>query len=250
MKRRLIAVALLLCALVGFVPLTMWADDVAGGGISRETGAVYVASNGSDEDGDGSEDNPYATLSKAVGEAKSGDTIYVMSNLTMQECARYYNKDITITSAEGGPYTLTRSADFAQQQDNARSTYNPAMIEVDGTNGEGSASLVLTNIILDDAGIHEGEYFVQADSEGDGHTTVGSSEVPNTNIVQDGIIATYNGVGTITLGDGAILKNYGGMCAVRLSSGELIMEAGSQIVDDHEIAREKGVTGSFGRRRR
>lgn len=36
MKRRLIAVALLLCALVGFVPLTMWADDVAGGGHFQE----------------------------------------------------------------------------------------------------------------------------------------------------------------------------------------------------------------------
>lgn len=208
--------------------------------------AVYVSANGNDETGDGSQEHPVASLAKAVRVAKDGGTVYVMSDLTMTKCARYYNKGITITSTESGPYTLTRGDDFAQQQDNARSTYNPAMIEVGGTNGEGSASLVLSNIVLDDAGIHEGEYFVQADSEGDGHTTVGSSEVQNTNIVQDGMIATYNGVGTITLGDGAILKNYGGMCAVRLSSGELIMQDGSQIVDDHEIAREKGAKGSFG----
>lgn len=210
--------------------------------------AVYVSAgaDGNDETGDGSQEHPVASLAKAVRVAKDGGTVYVMSDLTMTKCARYYNKGITITSTESGPYTLTRGDDFAQQQDNARRTYNPAMIEVGGTNGEGSASLVLSNIVLDDAGIHEGEYFVQADSEGDGHTTVGSSEVQNTNIVQDGMIATYNGVGTITLGDGAILKNYGGMCAVRLSSGELIMQDGSQIVDDHEIAREKGAKGSFG----
>ena len=207
---------------------------------------MYVASDGSDENGDGSEEQPYATLRKAVEEAESGDTVYVMSDLTMQSCARYYGKHLTITSGEGGPYTLTRGDDFAAHQDSARSTYNPAMIEVDSTDGPNTASLVLTNIILDDAAKHEGSYFVQADSEGDGHTTVGSTEVGNTDIVQDGIIATYNGVATITLGDGAILKNYGGMCAVRISGGELIMEDGSQIIDDYEIAREKGATGSFG----
>lgn len=84
MKRRLIAVALLLCALVSFVPLTMWADDVAGGGASRAAGAVYVASDGSDENGDGSEEKPYATLRKAVEKAESGDTVYVMSDLTAE----------------------------------------------------------------------------------------------------------------------------------------------------------------------
>ena len=131
-------------------------------------------------------------------------------------------------------------------KDSARSTYNPALIEVDSTVGPNTASLKLSNIILDDGGKHEGSYFVQADSEGDGYTKVGSTEVGNTDIVQDGIIATYNGVGTITLGEGTVLKNYGGMCAVRLSGGELIMEEGSQIIDEREITREKGATGSFG----
>lgn len=207
---------------------------------------VYVSDVGDDKEGAGTIDSPVATLSKAVSVAKSGATIYVMSDLTMTECARFYNKHLTITSGDGGPYTLTRGDEFAQQQDNARSTYNPALIEVDGTNGANSSSLVLTNIILDDAGKHEGEYFVQADSEGDGSTKVGSTEVGNTKIVQDGMIATYNSVGTITLGKGAVLKNYGGMCSVRLSSGELIMEDGSQIIDDREITRQKGVKGSFG----
>lgn len=80
----------------------------------------------------------------------------------------------------------------------------------------------------------------------DGETTVSRSEVPNTSIVQDAIIATYNGMGTITLGDGAELRNYGGMSAVRLSGGELIMEEGSAILDTTENEREKGASGSFG----
>ncbi len=209
----------------------------------------YVSESGSDENGDGTKDSPYATLAKAVVEAKDGATIYVMSNLTMQACARYYGKNLTITSGDGGPYTLTRGDDFAAHQDSARSTYNPALIEVDSTDGPNTASLVLTNIILDDDGKHEGSYFVQADSDGDGQTFIDEEndiKVGNTYIVQDGMIATYNGVGTITLGDGAILKNYGGMCAVRLSGGELIMEEGSQIIDDREIVREKGEKGSFG----
>ncbi len=207
--------------------------------------AVYVSGTGNDETGAGTQESPVATLSKAVLVAKDGATIYVMSNLTMTTCARYYDKHLTITSGDGGPYTLTRGDDFGQIQDAARSTYNPALIEVDGT-AKNKSSLTLTNIVLDDAGKKEGSYFIQADSEGDGHTTVGSKEVPNTDIVQDGIIATYNGVGTITLGNGAILKNYGGMSAVRLASGVLVMEAGSQIVDDRTITREKGTSGSFG----
>lgn len=208
--------------------------------------AVYVSATGNDETGAGTQESPVATLAKAVNVAKDGATVYVMSDLMMTQTARYYGKNLAITSGDGGPYTLTRSNRVEQVQDAARSTYNPAMIEVDSTEGPGTASLTLTNIVLDDAGIHAGEYFVQADSEGDGWTTVGNSEVQNTSIVQDGMIATYNGVGTITLGDGAVLKNYGGMCAVRLSSGELIMKSGSQIIDDHEISREKGAKGSFG----
>ncbi len=214
--------------------------------VSNSLGQVFVSTRGSDETGAGTQDAPVATLAKAVDLARDGGTVYVMSDLTLTKCARYYGKDLTITSGDGGPYTLTRGETFEAQQDAARSTYNPALIEVDSTEGPETASLTLSNIILDDNGLYEGEYFVQADSEGDGHTTVGSSEISNIKIVQDGMIATYNGVGTITLGDGAVLKNFGGMCAVRLSSGELIMESGSQIVDDREIGRKKGASGSFG----
>ncbi len=214
---------------------------------------VYVSKDGHDETGDGSASNPVATLAKAValaapGTADNPTEIYVMSDLTMTASARYWNKYISISSyGKDAPFTVTRGEFTKVEGDPARGSYNAAMIEVNGFTNNGVVSaLRLTNIIFDDNGMYEGEYFLQADSEGDGTTTVGTNEVFNTAIVQDGIIATYNGVGTITLGQGAILKNYGGMSAVRLSGGELIMESGSQIIDDHGIERKKGTTGSYG----
>ena len=116
---------------------------------------------------------------------------------------------------------------------------------MDGTNGAGSASLVLTNIVLDDDGKHEGNYYIQAqNSPGHvGESVFGDMTINHGDIAQDAMIATYNGVGTITLEDGAILKNFGGMSAVRLSGGELIMQSGSVIMDDEDLpARTKGKT--------
>lgn len=75
--------------------------------------AVYVsADGGSDETGNGSEASSYASLAKAVENAKDGATIYVMSDLEVTECARFYDKSLTITSGHGGLYTLSRSAGF------------------------------------------------------------------------------------------------------------------------------------------
>ena len=77
-----------------------------------------------------------------------------MSDLTMDQCARFYDKSLKITSGEGGPYTITRSADFKQQSDTARSWYNPAMIEVQSSSAS-SVGLTLSDIVLNDAGMHE-----------------------------------------------------------------------------------------------
>ena len=121
---------------------------------------IYVSSTGNDAQNTGTKDLPFATLAKAVDAAADGATIYVMSDLTMDQCARFYDKSLKITSGEGGPYTITRSADFKQQSDTARSWYNPAMIEVQ-TRDDKPAGLTLTNIILDDAGKHEGTVFAR-----------------------------------------------------------------------------------------
>ena len=143
----------------------------------RTASEVYVRAGGSDESGNGSADSPYASLATAVEKAPDGATIYVMSDLTMTECARYYGKDLTITSGDGGPYTLTRGEDFDMISDTARSWYNPAMIEVGSTDGPGTASLTLTNIVLDDGGKHMGEYYIQAASNGTGNTEFGDMEI-------------------------------------------------------------------------
>ena len=142
MKKRISAILLALVLCLTLLPAAAYAD----GGT-----AVYVSSSsGNDGTGDGSADKPYATLAKAVDVAEDGATVYVMSNLTMKECARFYSKSLTITSDENGPYTVTRGSSFQTQPDDARSWYNPAMIEVQ-TRDDKPAGLTLTNIILDDA---------------------------------------------------------------------------------------------------
>lgn len=185
---------------------------------------IYVSSTGNDAQNTGTKDLPFATLAKAVDAAADGAAIYVMSDLTMDQCARFYDKSLKITSGEGGPYTVTRSADFKQQSDTARSGYNPAMIEVQSSSAS-SVGLTLSNVILDDAGMHEGTVFAQAVS-GDGNAD-------NTVYVQDAIVASNATVPcTVTLGSGAVLRNFGGMSAVRATDqAKIVMESGSVIED-------------------
>ena len=236
---------------------------------TRAAETIYVSSNGSDTDGDGTQDKPYATLAKAVEVAPAEEEviIYVMSDLTMTDSARYWEgKDITITSDPGSlpegqtAFTLSRAATgFKAVQDSARGGYNPAMMEVGN-----SATLTLINIIIDDghyAAYSEDSqtvsgktpYFVQAESRGGaddpgpGGTVIDGNEVSNHKIVQDAIIASYDSHSTITLGEGAVLQNYGGMSAVRVTgSSTLIMLAGSKICDTQSITRMKGADGSLG----
>ncbi|MBS5590068.1 S-layer homology domain-containing protein [Muriventricola aceti] len=202
--------------------------------------AVYVSDSGDDDKNDGSQTKPYATLAEAVKKAEDGATIYVMSNLTMTTCARFYNKSLTITSGEGGPYTLTRGENFETIQDNARSTYNPAIIEVQANSGNAPYGLTLENIVLNDGGKHEGTVFAQAIS--------GSSNSGNTKYAQDAIVSSNATIPcTITLGEGAVLQNFGGMSAVRVTdSAKLVMLSGSVIEDTTVEDRERGATGSNG----
>ena len=206
------------------------ADPTAQNGAAE----IYVSSTGNDEQNTGTKDLPFATLAKAVDAAADGTTIYVMSDLTMDQCARFYDKSLKITSGEGGPYTITRSADFKQQSDTARSWYNPAMIEVQSSSAS-SVGLTLSDIVLNDAGMHEGTVFAQAVS-GDGNAD-------NTIFVQDAIIASNATVPcTVTLGSGAVLRNFGGMSAVRATDrAKIVMESGSVIEDTMDgYTRTKG----------
>lgn len=174
----------------------------------------------------------YTSLADAVDAATDGDTIELQSDLTSTKYALISGKNITII---GNRHTITRGEDFTLQND-ARGGYHPAMIEV--ANG---AKLTLIDITLDDAMLTEGEKFLeQPTGEGDKH---------NENKVQDAIIAAYDGGGTIVLGNNAVLKNFGGMSAVRIggkgqdeeSTSTLIMQSGSKIIDDTIGSRKGGV---------
>ena len=200
--------------------------------------AVYVSSTGSDSNA-GTQAAPYETLARAVEAAKDGATIYVMSDLTMTECARFHSKSLTITSGEGRPYTVTRGDSFAPLSDPARSRYNPAMIEVQTHTGGVGAGLTLTNIVFDDAGKTSGTVFAQAVSDG---------SIDNKTCVQDAIIASNATIpSTITLGAGAVLRNFGGMSAVRATgAARLVMQSGSVIEDNSPIIRIRGAAGSVG----
>lgn len=98
------------------------------------------------------------------------------------------------------------------------------MIEVQSSSAS-SVGLTLSNIVLDDAGMHEGTVFAQAVS-GDGNED-------NTAYVQDAIIASNATVPcTVTLGKDAVLRNFGGMSAVRATDqAKIVMESGSVIED-------------------
>lgn len=194
---------------------------------------VYVSAAGSDADGQGTEESPVATLSKAIELAKNGGTVRLLSNIDAKSLTFIDSKEVTVN---GNGFSIIRAEGFSRGQDLARGGYNPAMIEV--ANG---ASLKLENIILDDAFRQEADsYLEQPTGEGDKQ---------NEKKVQDAIIAAYHGGGTITLGNGAILKNFGGMSAIRIGgqgesdggSSKLIMESGSKIVDDNLGSRKGGV---------
>ena len=205
MKRRILSSLMALVLVFGLLPATALAAGGAGT-------AVYVGSDGSDSNA-GTQNEPYATLAKAVDVAKDGATIYVMSDLTMTKCARYYDKDLTITSLNpNDPVTIFRGTEFDTQND-PRSWYNPALIEVQ-TKGEAErCGLILHHIILDDKGLHEGSIFAQASSGS------GTDQIDNTTIVQDAMIASNATVPcTITLGEGAILRNFGGMIREGITS--------------------------------
>ena len=215
------------------------APKTANPAAQNDAAEIYVSSTGNDEGNNGTKECPFATLTEAVDAAADGATIYVMNDLTMDQCARFYDKSLKITSGEDGPFTITRSADFNQQSDTARSWYNPAMIEVQSLSAS-SVGLTLSNIVLDDAGMHEGSVFAQAVS--------GGGNADNRIFVQDAIIASNATVPcTITLGEGAILRNFGGMSAVRVTEkAKLVMESGSKIEDTTVTDRVKGPSGSVG----
>jgi len=193
----------------------------------------YVSANGNDTTNDGlSTDTPFATLAKTAeiinGKEIDGNyLVIVMTDLTSTACARYYDHSVTITSISDTPPTVTRGTNFTVIADNARSWYNPPMLEIQSTNLTTTApkiTLTLKNIIFDDAYLHEGTTFSYAP------TPHGNES--STAYVQDAIVSSYALSATIILDTGAELHNFGGMTAIRAGyQATVVLNSDSLITD-------------------
>ena len=233
---------------------------------------IFVSQNGSDETGDGSETAPFRTLARAAKMANAlpelPAVIYLMTDLEMKESARFTARNVTILAADK-PVTITRAEGMKTVKDEAGKVYNPAMIELralEGAANEGTGktagSLLLINVILDDAGRREGSLFEipsqpetpeedgeneepaeeepadQAPSD-DPKTTDGNKTNDGPALVQDAIVSVGDG-GSLTLGTGAELRNFGGLSAVHLGEkSKLTMQAGSAILDTKEADNQR-----------
>ncbi len=72
----------------------------------------YVSVNGSDEDGDGTKEKPYATVNCAITKVIDGGTVMLLSDIIVEEQINI-TKNVTIKNARGKDVTLTRGASFA-----------------------------------------------------------------------------------------------------------------------------------------
>lgn len=217
---------------------------------NTEDVVYYVNGENGDDTNEGTKDQPFKTLAAAAyavtqhGEETKNATITLLSDLTTTKLA-YFSGDINVT-IDGQDNTIFRGNNFVPAQDGGRGGYNAGMIEV--ANG---ATLTLVNITLDDLNKRARDDLKYEEQP------TGDGDKKNEERVQDSIIAAYgDGAGTIILGSGTTLKNFGGMSAVRIGGNtgadgqwhgsKLIMESGSRIIDDDGMgAGRKGGMGAI-----
>lgn len=217
---------------------------------------LYVSKDGNDESGDGSEQAPFQSLARAAKAANETPDrpvyILVMTDLEMKESARFIGQNVSILAADK-TVTLKRAQDFKTAKDLKDKDYNPAMIELRAPEGaeRKAGSLLLMNVILDDAGRHEGSLFEQpketepeTESEEPAAQTASAEQTADKEEkkpeqVQDAIVSVGD-EGSLTLGRGAELRNFGGLSAVHLGEkSQLTMEESSAIRDTENVANER-----------
>ena len=199
---------------------------------------IYVSASG-DDMADGSREAPLASLAAAADLANSAaeNTVYVilLSDLKVTKTARFNGKNVILMSEEGTAL-VTRGSNFETAYDALRQAYHPAMIELGELQSAEpkSTALSLDNVVLDDAGLHEGsEYLAQSTDPAEG--------VNNLDRVQDAIVALY-GSSSLTLNPGSELRNFGGMSAVRaVGAASVTVEDYSAIKDTAFIAAPAGL---------
>lgn len=102
------ALSLLLIMVTGYAAFNTNLNITARGNINSKS-IIYVSSTGSDDNGDGTKDKPYQTISQAYKVATLEATIYVMDNLTIDETITFdKDKIITITSEDNEINSLLR----------------------------------------------------------------------------------------------------------------------------------------------
>ena len=204
---------------------------------SAPAAEIYVSAAG-DDMGSGNREEPLATLAAAaeLANAADRDTVYVilLRDVTVTKTARFLGKNEVLMSDEGS-VLVSRGSGFETAYDDLRGAYHPAMIELGSLQGDqaGSASLSLDNVILDDAGLHEGGEFLA-------QSTDPAAEVNNLDRVQDAIIAVYGG-SRLTIDPGSELRNFGGMSAVHAVGGAVTVEDFSFIHDTVAVASPAGL---------
>jgi len=109
---------------------------------------VYVASYGSDTEGDGSKENPYATINKAYDNAYTTATIYIMDDINQTEIVNFdLEKEIILTSysEDGDINSILRNSSFTDKMVMMdHGTLTLKNITLDGQNIESENCLYVT----------------------------------------------------------------------------------------------------------
>ena len=94
------SLSLLLFLCVGYAAFSTNLTITAKGNI-KERNNLYVSASGSDTKGNGTREKPYQTIQKAYNSAWDNATIYIMTDLIIDEETIMQNKNLTIQTAEG-----------------------------------------------------------------------------------------------------------------------------------------------------
>ena len=104
----ILSIALLSFFTVGYSAFSTNLNIKAKGNI-KERNNLYVASNGSDETGNGTRNKPYQTIQKAYDSAWKNATIYIMGDITVDETIEFnQEKNVTLTSENNEINSLLR----------------------------------------------------------------------------------------------------------------------------------------------
>lgn len=99
---------------------------------------VYVSSSGNDSTGFGSSSKPFATLTKAYSQVKSGGNIVLLSNIT-QSATSYFNtasKSVNLKSNGSSVFSVTKASNLTAETlvVDSSNTLNTSNVTFDGNN--------------------------------------------------------------------------------------------------------------------